>query len=112
TTMSLRGEICFARQANDGSLRLAVIKGAHDQCEAAIGDWRLASSSPVSLSVRGNRVFGESSGDAHSARITLPPQFAKAAVSVDGASVNASRQGLELTVDLPGGNHTFTLQAQ
>jgi hypothetical protein len=109
-TMSLRGEICFARKATDGSLRLALVKGPSNDSEAAISEWRLKSSSPVSLLIRGNRVSGESAGDSHLARITLPPRFPSAVASIDGTPVEASRQGREMTVNFPAGNHTFTVQ--
>jgi hypothetical protein len=109
-TMWVRGEISFARKATDGSLRLAVVKGPNNESTAAIGDWRLESSSPVSLLIRGNSVTGESAGDSHVARITLPPRFSSAVLSVDGTPVDASRQGRELTVNFPAGNHTFSIQ--
>jgi hypothetical protein len=109
-TMWVRGEISFARKATDGSLRLAVVKGPNNESTAAIGDWRLESSSPVSLLIRGNSVTGESAGDSHVARITLPPRFPAAVVSVDGTPVDASRQGRELTINFPAGNHTFSIQ--
>ena len=109
-TMSVRGKIAFARKATDGSLRLAVIKGSNNESEAAIGDWHLESCSPVSLFIRGNSVSGESAGDSHLARITLPPRFPDAILSLDGNPSEASRQGREMTVNLPAGNHTFTIQ--
>ena len=109
-TMWVRGEISFARKATDGSLRLAVVKGPNNETGAGIGDWSLESSSPISLLIQGNRVSGESARDSHLAHITLPPHFPAAVVSVDGAPVNASRQGRLLTLNLPAGNHTFTIQ--
>jgi len=109
-TILLRGEISFARKAADGSLRLAVVKGPNNETEAAIGDWRLESSSPVSLLIRRDRVSGESAGDSHLACITLPPRFPAAVASIDGAPAEVSRQGPELTINFPAGNHTFSIQ--
>ena len=109
-TMWVRGEISFARKATDGSLRLAVVKGPNNESEAAIGDWRLETSSPVSVLIQGNKVSGESAGDSHVVRITLPPRFPAVVVSVDGIPVDASRQGRELTINFPAGNHTFSIQ--
>jgi len=43
-------------------------------------------------------------------RITLPPRFPAVVVSVDGIPVDASRQGRELTINFPAGNHTFSIQ--
>src|SRR5437773_7727882 len=104
-TMWVRGEISFARKATDGSLCLAVVKGPDNETEAAIGDWRLESSSPVLLLIQGNKVSGESAGDSHTAHITLPSRYSGAVVSVDGTPVDASRQGREMTINLPAGNH-------
>ena len=109
-TMWVRGEISFARKASDGSLCLAVVKGSNNETGAGIGDWRLESSSPVSLLIRGNSVSGESAGDSHTAHITLPSRYPAVVVSVDGTPARASQQGRALTLNFPAGNHTFRIQ--
>src|SRR5207249_1206646 len=102
--------ISFARKASDGSLCLAVVKGPNNATGVGIGDWSLESSSPVSLLIQGNKVSGESAGDSHTAHITLPSRYSAAVVSVDGTPVDASRQGREMTINLPAGNHTFIIK--
>ena len=109
-SMWVRGEISFARKATDGSLCLAVVKGPNNATGAGIGDWSLESSSPVSLLIQGNKVFGESAGDSHAAHITLPSRYPTAVVSVDGTPTQASQQGRALTLTFPAGNHTFRIQ--
>jgi hypothetical protein len=104
----LAGEIAFARRYTNGDVRLAVVKGTN--AVAALGPWELRSSGPVAMEVEGTAVSGESSGEAHTAQITLPPAYGAAVVTLDGKGMRATRDHDLLTIEIPAGHHIFTVQ--
>ncbi|MHB9025222.1 MAG: hypothetical protein ACYC7E_13805 [Armatimonadota bacterium] len=105
--VQISGEIAYARRYTTGVLRLAVLKGVG--ASATHGAWSVRSDGPVALTVFGARVEGESSGEAHTAQITLPAAFGTAKVILDGNVVTAKQEKSLLTINLPGGYHTFTI---
>ncbi len=55
------------------------------------------------------RVDGESSGDAHTAQLTLSPAFGTVTLTLDGKADRVQQENNLLTFDLPAGNHTFEI---
>ncbi|MHB9132832.1 MAG: hypothetical protein ACYDBB_17320 [Armatimonadota bacterium] len=104
--VQLAGEVAFARQYLDGKLRLAVIKG---KATAGIGAWVLASDGPTAIEVAGTALTGESSGTAHTAQISMPPAVRAVTVTLDGKPVTAKYENGVLMLDLPAGDHVFTI---
>jgi hypothetical protein len=98
----LAGEIAFVRRYTNGDVRLAVVKGMN--AAAAVGSWELQSSGPVAVTIKGTAVEVESSGDAHAAKLTLPPAISTAAVTLDGKPLKSRREGNRLTISLPHGS--------
>ncbi|MHB9023912.1 MAG: hypothetical protein ACYC7E_07000 [Armatimonadota bacterium] len=106
--VELTGQVAFARLQANGILRLAVVKSA-----AAVQlPWGLRSDGPTAISIKGTTVEGESSGDAHTAIIALPPTYGTAVVTLDGKPFEARREKSLLTLDLPAGYHTFTIKTK
>jgi hypothetical protein len=107
--IQLAGQVAFARRYADGTLRLAVVKGAG--AVATEPPWSLRSDGPVAISIRGATVDGSSSGDAHAAHVALPPAYGAALVTVDGKPAAAKREGNLLSLDLPAGYHSFSVKS-
>ncbi len=108
--MRLAGEVALARKYANGTIRLAISKG--DAATAGCGDWTLASAGPTAIEIAGKTVTGESSGAAHQATITLPAAFGKPTATLDGKPLKlATGAAGAVTLDLPEGEHRFTLTA-
>ena len=104
----LAGEIALARRYANGDVRLAVVKGTNAM--ASLGPWELRSSGPTAIEITAaGGLVGESSGDAHTACITLPPDHRAAGVALDGKPMAAQRDGIHLVLSLPAGPHSFSI---
>lgn len=101
--VELRGEIAFARHNADGSQRLAVMNGAASRC-----GWMLQSNGCASLTVTTASVTGESSGPAHTVIIGVPGG-GTLPVLLDGKPLAVKRNGDAMSIDVPAGDHVFTL---
>ena len=104
--VSLRGEIAFARKGNDGSIRLAVLKG--DSASARISGYALTSSGQSAVEVKGDVIRGEADGKAHSIALTVPDSIAPSQVLIDGEPVETFT-GNRITLKLKDGYHTFNV---
>jgi hypothetical protein len=104
---TLSGEIALARKYDDGRLRLAAIKG---EATVSAGGWALSSGGPTALQIAGDQVSGESSGEMHTAVITLPDGWTATVILLDGKPLAATRDGRILTLSLPAGSHTFEIR--
>ncbi|MHB9024159.1 MAG: hypothetical protein ACYC7E_08280 [Armatimonadota bacterium] len=104
----LTGEVAFARRYTKGAIRIAVLKGT--DASAACGSWEVRSSGPVAIDVTpAGEIIGESSGDAHTVQVTLPPTFGTAEVSLDDKEIATKQEKNLLTIGLPAGNHAFAI---
>jgi len=106
----LQGEIALVRRYTDGTIRLAVLKGAG--AAAGCGPWRVRSDGPVAISVKGMAVDGETSGAAHTVEISLPPNYGSGIVMLDGKRIEAKPSKNRLTLELPAGYHTFAVRTE
>ena len=106
----LQGEIALVRRYTGGTLRLAVVAGAG--ASATCGPWSVRSDGPVAVRITGMAVEGETSGDAHAVHVGLPSTYRAAAVTLGGKPIEARREKNLLTIELPVGSHTFTIQAE
>ncbi len=107
----LHGEAALVRRSDSGALRLAVLApGPQGWTSAALDDWALESDGLAALEITRGAVTGLSRGDAHTAVITLPPGFGRAAALLDGAPVAATREGRRLTLALPAGAHDVVIR--
>ncbi len=103
----LSGEMALGRRYNDGKLRLASIKAGL----ASAGAWVLNAPGPAAVEINGTDVRGESAGEAaQQLLLTLPDDYGEALLTLDGKQATATRQGRELTLELPAGAHVFTVQ--
>ncbi len=105
--LSLQGELAFARQNQNGTVRLAVLKGADAQ--AAWGPWRLQTSGTAAVEIEGLAVAGEGEGPT-TLVLTLPQDYGAAQLLVDDRPASHTREGANLTLKLPPGCHTFALR--
>jgi hypothetical protein len=102
---ALAGEIALARRTRSGAIRLAVIAG---DASAALGGWGLRSAGAAALEIAQGRATGVSHGDAHEVTVTLPAAR-EMIVRVDGAVVEARREGRNLVIALPAGLHRIAI---
>jgi len=102
--VSLRGEITFARKSNDGSIRLAVLKG--EGASARMSGCALTSSGQSAVEIKGNAVRGEANGKAHTIALALPQSIAPSRFLIDGEPVETVK-GNTITLKLTDGYHTF-----
>ncbi|OPZ83237.1 MAG: hypothetical protein BWY76_02370 [bacterium ADurb.Bin429] len=107
--VQLAGEVAFARTYQNGTLRLAVIKGT---ATAGIGAWVLTSDGPTAIEVNGSTLTGESNGAAHTAHIATPPTVHAVTATIDGKPVIVTLSNGVLTLNLPAGSHTFSINGQ
>lgn len=108
--LGVQGEVAFARRYADGRLRLATVKG--QAARAAAGAWSLEGDAPASLSVAGPMAHGETDGPARTLTIGIPENYGRALVAMDGKPLAARQAGKTLSLNLPGGYHTFVIQPQ
>ena len=106
----LAGEIAFARRYAKGEVRLAVVKGSN--AVAALGQWELSSDGPTAIAIAGNDVEGESSGEAHTVQLGLPPAYGAVVVTSDNQPLAAQRENDLLSIAMPSGHHRFTIRKQ
>ncbi len=108
--VALTGEIAYARQYANGTLRLAVVKG---DGSAQAGDYRLAAAVPAAVEITTTAITGESSA-AGKITLALPAdRFAavKAAgkVTLDGVRLRADFGDNAVTFAVPEGVHSFAI---
>jgi hypothetical protein len=106
--VNLQGQVALVRSGPGGRLTLAVLQG--DPAEASAGDWSLKSTAPVALTIHGQQVTGETGGEAQEAVVTLPPGYPNVNVAIDGRTIEAKREGRELVVPLPAGEHRWEIR--
>jgi len=103
---SLRGEIAFARRNSNGTVRLAVLKGA--DASAAWGPWTLQTSGAAAVEIEDPAVAGEAIGPT-ALQLTLPKDYGAAKLMVDERPAKGTRDGANLAFEFGPGYHTFTL---
>jgi hypothetical protein len=104
--LQVSGKIALARRYTDGRLRLATMSGPG---QAAAAGFVLASDGGTAVDIKPGTIAGQSSGEAHNATLTLPATYGQVTVKIDGAAVKMNRDGDVITLSLPAGYHTFTL---
>jgi hypothetical protein len=101
--VKLAGEIAFARRYANGAIRLAVLRG---DAAATLGAYTLRSTGPAAVEIVNGAVTGESSGDAHAIRLTVPTP---GPATLDGKPYTPARDGQTLVFTMPAGYHAFTI---
>ncbi|OPZ85265.1 MAG: hypothetical protein BWY76_01485 [bacterium ADurb.Bin429] len=81
---------------------LTLIKGR----SARLGKYSVTAEAPVSLSIAGNIVRGETNGDAQTVTVSLPFD---GIITLDGAAIGRTTKRTA-TIIIPAGAHTFTIR--